>query len=194
MKLEELKEQIATYVENDPLAPKGSYPILQISTSAKLLIIGQAPGVRAQVSGLPFNDASGNRLRSWLNISREQFYDKNLVAIVPMGFCYPGPDKYGYDKAPNIQHAKLWHKLLFDLMPNIELTLLVGGYSQKYYLGNKAKATMTETLHYWREYLPKYIVLPHPSWRNTGWLNKHTWFEKELIPELRKRVQKALSI
>ncbi|AZL15054.1 uracil-DNA glycosylase family protein [Rickettsiales endosymbiont of Stachyamoeba lipophora] len=189
MNLEELQTQITEYIAKDSLSPIGSRPILQISSTAKLLIIGQAPGIRAQTSGIPWNDASGDRLRAWLNLSKEVFYDKNKVAIIPMGFCYPGQNIHGGDRPPNIQHAITWHKSLLGLMPNIKLTLLVGRYAQHYYLQDRAKAKMAETIQAWQEYLPQYLVLPHPSWHNNRWIKSHPWFEQELIPALRAQVQ-----
>jgi uracil-DNA glycosylase len=183
-----LLAEIEEYITNDPLSPPGSHPILQLSPSAKILIIGQAPGVRAQNTGMPWNDASGTRLREWLGIDHNVFYDSSKIAIVPMGFCFPGHDKYGGDKAPNIEHAIKWHQPLLELMPSIKLTILIGGYAQRYYLKDKVKPTLTETIHAWREYLPKYFVLPHPSWRNNGWLKQNFWFEHDLLPELQRKI------
>jgi uracil-DNA glycosylase family 4 len=163
-------------------------PVVRASTSARLLIIGQAPGTKVQQTGIPWNDRSGDRLRSWLNLEKEQFYNRDLIAITPMGFCYPGVDKNGGDKPPRSECAPLWHADLRNLMPNIQLTLLVGAHAQKYYLGEKRKATMGETVRAWKEYLPHFIPLPHPSWRNTAWLHRNPWFDSELIPELRHYV------
>ncbi len=193
MKIEDLLTQIEIQIANDPNLPSGSLPILQVSSTALILIIGQAPGIRAQKSGIPWNDMSGNRLRSWLAVSKDEFYDKSKIAIMPMGFCYPGTNKLGGDKPPNKKHAELWHKPLIELMPNIKLTLLVGSYAQDYYLRKAAKSSMTETIQSWREYIPNFIVLPHPSWHNNAWIKNHKWFEEELIPELRMRVRELLN-
>ncbi|MBN9543410.1 MAG: uracil-DNA glycosylase family protein [Alphaproteobacteria bacterium] len=174
--------------------PLGPRPIIRTTKSAKILIIGQAPGTKAHDSNTPWNDASGNRLRDWLGLSKEAFYDEKQIAIIPMGFCYPGKDKNGGDKPPKKECSKLWHESLLNLMPNLELTLLVGSYSQKYYLKDKIKENMTKTVYAWQEYLPKFIPLPHPSWRNTAWLKKNPWFERDLLPFLRQQVHKILDI
>lgn len=192
MKIEELLIQIENELSQDSNLSYGKRAVLQVSSTAELLIIGQAPGSKVHKTGMCWNDFSGDRLRNWLDVSRKEFYDKTKVASMSMGFCYPGVNKNGGDNPPNIEHAKKWHKPLRALMPNIKLTLLVGQYAQKYYLGDRIKATMTETIHSWREYLPEYIVLPHPSWRNNVWLKKHEWFEEEVIPELRRRVGEIL--
>ena len=192
MEIEKLLSQIECQIAKEAIWPPGAKPILQVSSSAKIVIIGQAPGIKVHKTGIPWNDSSGNRLRAWLSISQEEFFDKRKIAIMPMGFCYPGVNKYGGDNPPNIEHARLWHKPLLTLMSNIKLTLLVGYYAQKYYLREKVKSSMDETVKAWREYLPKFIVLPHPSWHNSLWLKKNIWFEKELVPELRKQVREAL--
>ncbi len=192
MKIEKLLTQIKSQIAHDSHLSLGSHPVLQVSSTAVLLIIGQAPGIKVHKTGIPWNDLSGNRLRSWLAISKNEFYDKSKVATMSMSFCYPGTNKYGGDNPPNIEHAKLWHKPLRALMPNIKLTLLVGYYAQKYYLGKRIKASMTETVSSWREYLPEFIVLPHPSWHNNLWLKRHKWFEEELIPILRKKARELL--
>lgn len=191
MEQEELLLKIAQDIANDPLSPAGSRPILQISKTAKILIIGQAPGNLAQTSGLSWNDPSGNRLRNWLNLSKEEFYNKDQIALMPMGFCFPGLDRYGGDKPPNMQHAIKWHLPLINTMPNIKLTLLVGSYAQKHYL-QKKNYNMTNAMLLWKEFLPKYFILPHPSWRNNTWLKKNTWFESEVIPHLREQVRLVL--
>ena len=168
--------------------PLGPRPVLRARASARLLIVGQAPGTRVHETGIPFNDRSGDRLRQWLGFSREQFYDEDRIAIIPMGLCYPGRDAAGGDLPPREECAPLWHPRLRAALPAIELTLLVGSYAQAYYLGAKRKKTVGETVRAWREYLPEFWPLPHPSWRNTAWLAKNPWFEKELAPELRRRV------
>ena len=168
--------------------PLGPRPVLRARASARLLIVGQAPGTRVHETGIPFNDRSGDRLRQWLGFSREQFYDEDRIAIIPMGLCYPGRDAAGGDLPPREECAPLWHPRLRAALPGIELTLLVGSYAQAYYLGAKRKKTVGETVRAWREYLPEFWPLPHPSWRNTAWLAKNPWFEKELAPELGRRV------
>jgi len=192
MEIDKLIDAINKYIANDPTEIAGAKAILQVSSTAKLLIIGQAPGIRAHTTGIPWNDPSGNRLRAWLNITREEFYDKNKIAILPIGFSFPGVNKYGGDKPPTGKHALLWHERLLTLMPDIKLTLLIGTYAQKYYLKSSMKKSLTETISAWREYLPDYIVLPHPSWHNTQLIKKHAWFEEELLPYLQKEVRKIL--
>ena len=165
--------------------PLGPRPVVRASTSAPLLIIGQAPGTRVHETGVPWNDPSGDRLRDWLGLDRDAFYDESRIAIMPMGFCYPGVDKSGGDKPPRKECAPLWHDLLLGLMPGVELTLLVGMYAQRRYLGDRAARSLTETVRGWRDYLPDYLPLPHPSWRNTAWLRKNPWFDAEIVPYLR---------
>ena len=171
--------------EHLPLGPR---PIVRASPSARLAIIGQAPGTRVHESGVPWDDRSGDRLRDRTSLDKFTFYDKERVAIVPMGFCYPGRDANGGDSPPRPECAPLWHAQVLDRMPEIHLTLLVGSYAQKRYLGPRRKKTMTETVANWREYLPHYFPLPHPSWRNTGWLKRNPWFEAELVPDLRQKI------
>jgi uracil-DNA glycosylase len=176
-----------------PHLPLGVRPVLHVSATAKLAIVGQAPGIRVHRTGLSFNDASGDRLRAWLKMDRDTFYDTSQVAIVPMGFCFPGYDKAGGDKPPRRECAQHWRARLFEVLPDFPLTLLVGSYAQNWHLGERAKANMTETVASWREYAPRFIPLPHPSWRNNGWIKRNPWFERELIPYLRKRVRAVLS-
>lgn len=171
--------------EHLPLGPR---PVLRARASARLLIIGQAPGTRVHETGVPWNDRSGDRLRDWLGLDRAAFYDEGRIAIVPMGFCYPGRDPRGGDRPPRPECAPLWHPPLRAALPAIELTLLVGGYAQGYYLGRRRRASLGETVRAWRDYLPDALPLPHPSWRNTAWLKRNPWFEAELVPELRRRV------
>lgn len=169
--------------------PLGPRPIVRGEASARLLIVSQAPGTRVHMTGLSFNDRSGDRLREWLGISRKSFYDAGRVAIVGMAFCYPGVDAKGGDLPPRRECAPRWHGPILERLPNVELTLLVGSYAIDDYLGEAARRTMTETVQAWREHLPRYFALPHPSWRNIAWLRRHTWFERELLPELRRRVR-----
>ena len=167
-------------------------PVVRVSAASRLLIVGQAPGTRVHETGIPWNDPSGDRLRQWLAVDRDDFYDVSRVAVMPMGFCYPGRDKHGGDLPPRPECAPLWHGALREHLSNIQLTLLVGSYAQKYYLGDRSKKTMADTVKAWRDYLPDYLPLPHPSWRNTGWLKKNPWFEADLVPKLRKRVRALL--
>jgi uracil-DNA glycosylase len=176
--------------EHLPLGPR---PVLRARASARLLIVGQAPGTRVHETGVPWNDPSGERLRDWLGVDRAAFYDEARIAIVPMGFCYPGRDARGGDRPPRPECAPLWHPPLRAALPGIALTLLVGSYAQRYYLGRRRHASLTETVRAWRSYLPEFLPLPHPSWRNTAWLKKHPWFEAELVPELRRRVAGLLA-
>jgi len=167
-------------------------PVLRASATARLCIVGQAPGMRAHETGLSFNDRSGDRLREWMGVDRETFYDVSRIAVVGMAFCFPGYDANGSDKPPRRECAAHWRKRLFDALPQFELTLLVGSYAQAWHLGDRAKANMTGTVRAWRDTAPRYIPLPHPSWRNTGWLKKNPWFEAELLPVLRRRVRRVL--
>jgi uracil-DNA glycosylase len=168
--------------------PLGPRPVLRAEATARLLIIGQAPGTRVHESGIPWNDASGERLRAWLGIDAQTFYDAARIAIVPMGFCYPGRAGGGGDNPPRPECAPQWHPALLAALPGIELTLLVGAYAQARYLGAARPRTMTETVRAWRGWLPDYMATPHPSWRTTGWLKRNPWFEDEVLPELRRRV------
>ncbi len=156
------------------------------------MIIVQAPGTKVHESGVPWDDASGKRLRSWLDLDADQFYDEDSVAIVPMGFCYPGVDARGGDKPPRPECAAAWHGPLLEHLQEIKLTLLVGSHAQKYYLGRDMRRTMTETVAGWRDYLPLRLPLPHPSWRNLHWRRKNPWFEEKIVPTLRERVRKLL--
>ena len=173
-----------------PLAPR---PVVRARPSARLLIISQAPGTLAHKTGLSFNDRSGDRLRLWLGLERDRFYDESDVAIMPIGFCYPGRDAKGGDLPPRPECAPLWHPRLRALLPAIELTLLVGGYAIRRYLPPQRRRSMAETIAAWRDFLPHYLVLPHPSWHTTRWLRDNPWFEGDVLPELRTRVAAALS-
>ncbi len=166
-----------------PFAPR---PVLRASGTARLLIVGQAPGLRVQESGIPWSDPSGDRLREWIGIRRETFYDERQVAIVPMGFCYPGRGRSG-DLPPRAECAELWFDRLHRHLRNVQLILLIGRYAQHYYLGEKCKSTLADTVRAWQEYQPKYLPLPHPSGRNNIWLRRNSWFESEVLPVLRRR-------
>ena len=166
-------------------------PVVSINRNYRLLIIGQAPGRKVHNSGIPWDDASGKNLRSWLGLSDTDFYDNNLVGIMPMGFCYPGTGKSG-DLPPRPECAPLWHSQILKECQSVKLTLLIGQYAQAYYLGKYAKNTLTETVRSYEEYLPNYFVLPHPSPRNRIWMKKNEWFKKQLLPELGALVQKII--
>jgi uracil-DNA glycosylase len=172
--------------------PQGPRPILRASRGARLLIISQAPGSKVHQTGVPWNDPSGDRLRDWMNLDRSTFYDRAKIAIVPIGFCYPGAAASGGDKPPRPECAPLWHERVLDHLPNLQLTLLVGQYSQKRYLGSGRKGPMTETVKAFTEYGPKFFPLPHPSWRSGIWMQRQPWFEQETIPWLRRAVQRAI--
>jgi uracil-DNA glycosylase len=172
--------------------PHGPRPVVQASATARLLIIGQAPGRRVHETGIPWNDASGTQLRIWLGMTSDEFYDAGRVAIMPMGFCYPGKGKSG-DLPPRPECAPAWHSRLLALMPEIRLILLVGSYAQHHYLHLAKGATLTETVARYADYLPRYFPLPHPSPRNRFWQSRNPWFERQVVPELRKRVAAALT-
>jgi uracil-DNA glycosylase len=176
-----------------PHLPLGPRPILRGRPSARLLIVSQAPGVRVHETGLSFNDRSGDRLRDWLGIDRATFYDETRVAIMPIGFCYPGRDARGGDLPPRPECAPLWHARLRRFFAAVELTLLVGRHAIDYYLPRCRRCSMTETLGRWRDFLPEYFVLPHPSWHTIRWLRDNSWFEIEAVPELRHRVGQILN-
>ena len=166
--------------------PLGPRPVVRIDPRATLLIIGQAPGTKVHETGIPWNDPSGDRLRDWLQMDRETFYDGSRIAIMPMGFCYPGRAPNGGDNPPRPECAPLWHDLLRPFLPNVTLTLLVGGYAQKRYLGKAMSKTMTETVRNHAVHTAQgFLPLPHPSWRTTGWQRKNPWFDAEVLPVLR---------
>ncbi|HHI92065.1 MAG TPA: uracil-DNA glycosylase family protein [Gammaproteobacteria bacterium] len=171
--------------------PHEPRPALRAHANARLLIIGQAPGSKVHASGIPWDDPSGDRLRNWLGINKNLFYDETQIAIIPMGFCYPGKGRSG-DLPPRPECAPQWHAALLSRMPNIQLTLLIGQYAQRYYLG-KQHRTLTATVKAWRDYLPHYFALPHPSPRNQLWLKKNPWFETEVLSEVKKHTQNALA-
>ena len=174
--------------EHLPLGPR---PIIQVSSTAKILIVGQAPGSRVHETGIPFNDPSGDRLREWMGIDKEIFYDDKEIALVPMGFCFPGTGKSG-DLPPRPECAATWRVQLLEQLPNIKLTIVVGQYAQAWHLDQGNKANLTETVVAWKSYWPKAIPLPHPSPRNNIWLKKNPWFEEEVLPSLRRKVKAVL--
>jgi len=178
-----LKEEIKKCKICEEYLPLGCNPIFVADEKSKIALISQAPGKKVHESSIPWNDKSGDNLRSWLSVSKEEFYDPKLFAIVPMGFCYPGRGKSG-DLPPRKECAPQWHNLLFNFMTEIDLILLVGWYAQQYYLQEKTKDNLTETVRNFENYLPKFFPLPHPSPRNNIWLKKNPWFVKSLLPEL----------
>ena len=173
--------------------PHEPRPVLRFAAAARLCIAGQAPGLRVHRSGIPFTDPSGERLRAWMGVTAEEFYDERRVAIVPMGFCFPGYDDSGADRPPRPECARAWRERLFAARAPFELLLAVGTYAHRYHLGAAAGAGVTGTVRRWREFGPGVIPLPHPSWRNNAWLRRNPWFEEEMLPDLKRRVRRALS-
>jgi len=186
----DLLSEVRNCRQCEPSLPLGANPVLRASASAKLLIVGQAPGTKVHATGIPWNDPSGDRLRGWLQMERDTFYDENHIAIVPMGFCYPGRGKSG-DLPPRPECAPLWHQRILTAMPEVELVLLVGSYAQRHYLG-ASRETLTDRVRRWTDFGPRYFPLPHPSPRNTLWLRRNPWFEAEVVPALRRRVGEFL--
>jgi len=177
--------------------PHEPRPVLRASKTARLAVCGQAPGTRVHASGVPFTDPSGERLRAWMGVTPQEFYDEERLAIVPMGFCFPGQDAKGGDLPPRAECAKLWHPALFEALPQLELVLAVGAYAQRFHLGAEAGGSLQETMAAWRKHLrrkarPRLLPLPHPSWRNNAWLKRNPWFEAELLPVLRREVRALL--
>ncbi|AXE92317.1 uracil-DNA glycosylase family protein [Paraburkholderia sp. 22099] len=174
-----------------PHLPLGPRPIVRAGADARILIVGQAPGARVHASGIPWDDASGDRLRNWLGIDAATFHDESRFAIIPMGFCYPGRGNGG-DKPPRRECAQLWLDSLLGKLPDIQLTLLIGQYAQRHFLGARRKASLTETVRAWREYAPAFVPLPHPSPRNQPWFQRHAWFESEVLPMLHERIAQLI--
>ena len=172
--------------------PLGPRPVLSATETARILLVGQAPGARVHMTGIPWDDPSGERLRGWMEVGKDVFYDESRIAIIPMGYCYPGRGKGG-DMPPRRECAELWLDHLLAKLPRIELTLLIGWHAQRHYLGHRRKSSLAETTKAWREYAPRYIPLPHPSPRNTPWLQRNSWFEQQLLPELRVRIGALLA-
>ena len=185
--------------EKTPL-PHEPRPVLQVSGTARMCVCGQAPGTRVHKSGRPFTDPSGDRLRDWMGVGADVFYDPGRLAIVPMGFCFPGLDTKGGDLPPRTECRRTWHDAVFAAMPQIELILVIGQYAQAYHLGARRRKSLTETVAAWREYWeaersegrPRVLPLPHPSWRNNAWLKKNPWFEADLLPVLKREVARLI--
>lgn len=173
--------------------PHEPRPVFQVNTKARILLAGQAPGNLVNQTGRPFTDPSGDRLREWLGVTPEQFYDPERFAILPMGFCFPGYDRKGGDLPPRKECALTWREQILTLLSNVRLTLLIGGYAMAWHLREGYAGSVTRTVENWECYAPSIFPLPHPSWRNNAWLKKHPWFEQELLPEMRKAVSQALS-
>jgi uracil-DNA glycosylase len=186
--MDQLFQEIKSCRMCESFLEAGVNPVVAASKSSKIVIIGQAPGRKVHLSGVPWDDKSGENLRNWLGVDKETFYDVEKMALIPMGFCYPGKGKSG-DLPPRPECAPLWHLRLMPQMKEVRLTLLIGNYAQRYYLGRAAKPTLTETVRNFREYFPEYLPLPHPSPRNNIWQRKNGWFGEEVLPELKKLVQ-----
>ena len=192
MKLSRLLAEIRACRICEAQLPHGARPVIHAGAKARLCIVAQAPGIRVHNTGLSFNDPSGDRLRDWMGIGREVFYDEKRVAVIGMGFCYPGTDENGADLPPRKECAPAWQDKLFAALPRFELTLLVGSYAIDWHLKGHKKESVTATVKAWRDYVPAIIPLPHPSWRNNAWIKKNPWFARELLPYLRRRVAEAI--
>lgn len=190
--LESLLAEVRACRICEEVLPLGPRPVLRAAASARILVVGQAPGTRVHETGIPWNDPSGDRLRAWMDVDRETFYDERRIAIIPMGYCYPGRNPRGGDRPPRPECAQHWLARLLAQLPHIELTVLAGQYAQRHYLAGRTKKTLTETVRAWREYFPEYLPAPHPSPRNTYWLQQNPWFEEEAVPALRRRVTELL--
>ena len=188
---EQLKQEIMADSDNKKYTDEGIEPLFSAPSTAKILIVGQAPGIKAQERKIFFNDKSGVKLREWMGIDDEIFYKSGLIGVVPMDFYYPGKGKSG-DLPPRKNFAKKWHAKVLELMPNLELIVLVGKYAQDYYLGNNKKQNLTETVYNYKQYLPRYFPIVHPSPLNFRWHNKNSWFIEEVVPDLQKRVKEIL--
>ncbi|WP_298447743.1 uracil-DNA glycosylase family protein [uncultured Marinobacter sp.] len=186
----ELVRQVRACILCAEFLPLGPRPVVQVSEESRILVVGQAPGRRVHETGLPFNDPSGDRLRQWMGVTKEEFYDDRKLAILPMGFCYPGTGKSG-DLPPRPECAPAWRSALLERLPNIELTLVIGQYAHAWHLPD-AKKSVTENVQNWRQYWPEKLPMPHPSPRNNLWLRRNPWFENEVIPELQERIAQLL--
>lgn len=189
--------RICVEAPDGPSLPHEPRPVAWLSDTARLAVCGQAPGTRVHATGIPFNDPSGDRLRAWMGIDRDTFYDRSRIAIVPMGFCFPGLDAKGGDLPPRRECARTWHDRIFAAMPRVELVLAIGQYAQAYHLGAGRCGTLTATVAAWRDIWnrpvsPRVLPLPHPSWRNTGWLKRNPWFESDTLPVLRAETRRLV--
>lgn len=190
--MEALKKEIAACRICEPFLEAGCRPVVSFSEKSKVVIIGQAPGRRVHESGIPWDDKSGENLRAWLGVDKDTFYNPDIFAIVPMGFCYPGTGKSG-DLPPRKECAPQWHRRILEGLKEIQLRLLIGQYAQRQYLGKKSKKNLTETVRSFQDYLPQNLPLPHPSPRNNIWKRKNPWFETDLLPLLQKHIQLLIS-
>jgi uracil-DNA glycosylase len=190
--LDRLLSEIRACRACEDVLPLGPRPVVRARASARILIAGQAPGTRVHETGVPWNDASGERLRGWLGLSRETFYDERRIAIVPMGFCYPGRDAAGGDRPPRPECAPLWRARLLAALPSLELTIAIGGYAQAWHLGERRRGSVTANVAAWRDFAPACFPLPHPSWRTIAWERRSPWFAEDLLPALRRRLDKLL--
>jgi uracil-DNA glycosylase len=193
MSLEAVLAEIRACRACETKLPHEPRPVVRVSPATRLLICGQAPGRRVHESGLPFDDPSGERLRDWMGVDRATFYGHPAIGVAAMAFCFPGTSPKGGDYPPPKRCAELWRPRLLEKLPDVELTLLVGSYAQAWALGPPARGAMTETVRAWRTFLPRYLPLPHPSWRNTAWLRKNPWFDTEIVPYLRTTVARLLA-
>lgn len=188
--------RICVEAASGKVLPHEPNPVLQVVSSARILIAGQAPGTRVHASSKPFTDPSGDRLRAWMGVNEEVFYDSSRIAILPMGFCFPGLDAKGGDLPPRKECAPAWRQQVLDLLPELQLVLTIGLYAQNWHLGKLRRKNLSETVENWREYhtklSPPVIPMPHPSWRNNSWLKKNPWFESELLPVLQSHVKQVL--
>lgn len=191
MSFQSLSTQIRRCTICEPDLPEGANPVFAALPGARILVAGQAPGIRVHNTGIPFNDPSGDRLREWMGIDKETFYDSTRIAIIPMGFCYPGTGKSG-DLPPRSECAKTWRQPLLALFPGIVLTLAIGQYAHAWHLGKLRERNLTETVKKWKAYSPAIFPLPHPSPRNNIWLKKNPWFQEQVIPELQRAVSSLL--
>jgi uracil-DNA glycosylase len=193
MSLDALLSDIAACRACEGDLPHAPRPVVRVFPETRLLICGQAPGNRVHQSGMPFTDPSGDRLRKWMGVDYETFYADRRIGVAAMAFCFPGTNPRGGDFPPPKRCAQMWRPQLLEQLPKVELTLLVGSYAQDWALGDRAKASMTETVAAWRDYAPTLLPMPHPSWRNTAWLKRNPWFEEEVAPYLRHRVADILA-
>ena len=192
MSLEAVLADIAACRACAPELAHEPRPVVRVTPATRLLICGQAPGRRVHESGVPFTDPSGDRLRTWMGVDYETFYGRPEIGVAAMAFCFPGTNPKGGDFPPPPRCAQLWRPQLLAQLPKVELTLLVGGYAQAWALGERMKGNMTDTVRSWRDYAPAVLPMPHPSWRNTGWLKRNPWFDEEVTPYLRQRVLEIL--